>query len=116
MLKHPKAKGTRLENEVKELFNNTYGCTGERCWASNGESRGLAKEVDVVATYPEITKLEGRINSTWKRETLYIQCKSVAKLAAKFVPSKEVDAVVYKENRGEKYILFRLDDFVKRFL
>lgn len=96
-LKHPKQKGNRLEKEVVEAFI-IAGFPSERCWGSNGESRGLHREVDVIVHDAE--------------DDYYIQCKSVAKLAEKYIPSPEVDAVVFKENRGSKYIMMRLEDYL----
>jgi Holliday junction resolvase len=96
-LKHPKAKGTRLENQVVLSFA-IAGFDSKRCWGSNGESCGLPKEVDVVAetdTGP-----------------FYIQCKSTKALASKYKPGDTVDAVVFKENRGDMYIMLRLDDYL----
>ena len=103
VLKHPKAKGTRLENEVLEVFKH-LGYMGERCWGSDGRSRGLPKEVDVII-FPSPTD-----------KGLHIQCKSVAKLSKKFKPVDCIDATVYKENRGDKYIMMKLDKFLKDFL
>lgn len=111
-LKHPKAKGNRLENEVVQVFREA-GYTSDRCWASNGKSRGLPEEVDVVVE-KVIDVLDGFGGHV--KCDMHIQCKSVARLASKFIPSERIDAVVYKENRGEKYILMKLDSFIQRFM
>lgn|SRR6185437_17037709 len=104
MLKHPKAKGTRLEKETVDSFI-AAGYPSERMWGSNGASRGLHQEVDVL-----VKDIEG-FDTPMK-----IQCKFVAKLGVKYKPSEYVDATVFRENRGEHYIMIKLDDFIKRFL
>lgn len=107
-LKHPKAKGTRLENEVLEDFK-AVNLSGTRCWGSDGRSRGLPKEVDVV--------IEGYDDFRGESVSpLHIQCKSVAKLSQKFKPADCINATIYKENRGEKYIIMKLDYFLKRYI
>jgi hypothetical protein len=112
VLKHPKAKGTRLEKEVVQRFIDA-GFISERMWGSDGKSRGLPHEVDV-------TVLDDNVEPTSEDEPthspIWIQCKSVAKICAKYKPSDKVDATVFKENRGEPYIMFKLDDFIKRFM
>lgn len=110
-LKHPKEKGDRLERDVVELFE-AAGMYGERMWGSNGNSRGLPKEVDVLVKLPIETYYQNGTAGKYDRD-FYIQCKSVAKLADRFVPSENIDAVVYKENRGKKYILMELEEFLK---
>lgn len=107
MLKHPKAKGTRFENEVVKKFKDAGYPDTERMWGSNGESRGLPKEVDV-----QVLK--------WPADNceipFWIQCKSVARLSEKFKPTDKIHATVFKENRGKMYIMLDLDAFIKRFL
>ena len=41
-----------------------------------------------------------------------IQAKCRKKLASFLVPSEEVDAVVFKEDRGNTYILIRFEDWL----
>ena len=103
MLKHPKAKGTRLENEVVQTFKDAGIMDVVRMWGSNGEARGLPKEVDVAMNFQN-------------GSSFWIQCKSVSKLATRFVPPLSIDATVFKENKGKKYIMLELDVFIKRFL
>ena len=102
-LKHPKQKGTRFEKEVVEFFNVYVNNKATRMWGSNGASRGLPEEVDIV------------IKNNNRGKNMHIQCKSVAKLAQKFKPTSNVDAVIFKENHGEKYILLSLETFFKKF-
>lgn len=113
-LKHPKAKGTRLENEIVAIFKK-LGWNATRSWCSDGRSLGLPKEVDVSAS---CNCVEDCVTSTDepKHSPLWLQCKSVSKLSEKYKPSDSIDATIFKENRGEKYIMLKLDDFIKRFL
>ena len=92
---HPsKVKGNTHEREVVNIAHS-YGINGERAYASNGRSLGLHEEVDVL--------LEG---------DLRIQAKRRKKIAEWLKPSVYVDAVVVREDRGESYIIIRLEEFV----
>ena len=92
---HPsKVKGNTPEREVVAAANS-YGIDGERAWGSNGQSLGLHEEVDCLA--------EG---------DLRIQAKRRKKIAEWLKPSEVVDAVVVREDRGESYIIIRLEEFV----
>ena len=92
---HPsKVKGNNYEREAKAVFER-YGLECKRAWGSNGQSLGLHEEVDCLA--------EG---------DLRIQAKRRKKIAEWLKPSEVVDAVVVREDRGESYIIIRLDEFV----
>ena len=92
---HPsKIKGNTYEREVKGVFEK-YGVECQRAWGSNGQSLGLHEEVDCLA--------EG---------DLRIQAKRRKKIAEWLKPSEVVDAVVVREDRGESYIIIRLEEFV----
>ena len=99
---HPsKVKGNTYEREVVRLFES-YDIECKRAWGSNGQSLGLHEEVDCLA--------EG---------DLRIQAKRRKKIAKWLKPSVFVDAVIVREDRGESYILLRLNDFCedyKKFL
>jgi len=108
MLKHPKAKGNRFENEIVKQLKSS-GFDAERMWGSNGASRGLPEEVDIVVKYD--------IDGSKDPDThMWIQCKFTAKLAAKFKPSDKIDATIFRENHGESYIMLKLDTFIERFM
>lgn len=114
-LKHPKAKGTRFEKEIVKKFQDA-GYLAERMWGSNGESRGLDSEVDIIVKIPT-----GQFDRSFPEpneyvEDFYIQCKSVNKLSEKYKIPESCNATVYKENHGESFILLRLDDFVEKYL
>ena len=99
---HPsKVKGNTFEREIVRLFES-YDIECKRAWGSNGQSLGLHEEVDCLA--------EG---------DLRIQAKRRKRIANWLKPSEVVDAVVVREDRGESYIIIRLEEFwddYKKFL
>ena len=99
---HPsKVKGNTFEREIVRLFES-YGIDCKRAWGSNGQSLGLHEEVDCLA-----------------QGDLRIQAKRRKKIAKWLKPSEVVDAVVVREDRGETYIIIRLEEFCddyKKFL
>ena len=91
---HPsKRKGNAHEREVVNIAHS-YGIDGERAYGSNGQALGLHEEVDCLA--------EG---------ALRIQAKRRKKIAEWLKPTEVVDAVVVREDRGESYIIIRLEEF-----
>ena len=95
---HPsKVKGNTFEREVVRLFES-YEIDCKRAWGSNGESLGLHAEVDCLA--------EG---------DLRIQAKRRKRIAEWLKPSVFVDAVVVREDRGESYIILRLEEFAEDY-
>ena len=91
---HPsKVKGNTFEREVVRLFES-YDIECKRAWGSNGQSLGLHEEVDCLA-----------------QGDLRIQAKRRKKIAKWLKPSEVVDAVVVREDRGETYIIIRLEEF-----
>ena len=92
---HPsKVKGNTFErfvvNKAKE-----YGLKSKRAYASNGESLGMHAEVDLII------------------EDYKIQAKIRKSIASYLVPNENVDAQVIREDRGEAYIVLRLEDWLK---
>ncbi len=95
---HPsKTKGNTYEREIVRLFES-YGVKCKRAWGSNGQSLGLHEEVDCLA--------EG---------DLRIQAKRRKNIAKWLKPSEVVDSVVVREDRGESYIIIRLEEFVDEY-
>jgi hypothetical protein len=88
----PKRKGNAFEREVvnraKEL-----GLDASRSWASDGRSRGMAKEVDLV--------IQGRP----------LQCKRIKQLPQWIGMTENVDAAVLREDHGSSLVVLRLEDF-----
>ena len=95
---HPsKVKGNTFEREIVRLFES-YGIDCKRAWGSNVQSLGLHEEVDCLA-----------------QGDLRIQAKRRKKIASWLKPSEVVDAVVVREDRGETYIIIRLEEFADEY-
>ena len=89
-----KQKGNRFERLIVRLCD-IWDVKAKRAWGSNGQSLGMHEEVDVL------------IGNDFR-----VQAKCRKKLARFLVPSEEVDAVVFKEDRGDTYILMRFEDWL----
>ena len=92
---HPsKVKGNTFErfvvNKAKEL-----GLDSKRAYASNGESLGMHAEVDLII------------------EDYKIQAKIRKSIASYLIPNENVDAQVIRQDRGEAYIVLRLEDWLE---
>ena len=93
---HPsKVKGNKFErdvvNKAKELALDS-----KRDYASNGESLGMHAEVDLII------------------EDYKIQAKIRKSIASYLIPNENVDAQVIRQDRGEAYIVLRLEDWLKQ--
>ena len=99
---HPsKVKGNTYEREVVDKFKE-QGIDCKRAWGSNGQAFGMHEEVDCLAN-----------------GELRIQAKRRKNIAKWLKPSIFVDAVVVREDRGQSFIILRLEDFLedyKKFL
>ena len=93
-MSHPsKLKGNRFEREIVDKAKDA-GLDAKRAWGSNGIALGEHSEVDCV--------IDGA----------KIQAKVRKKLPAYLIPSKEVDSVVFKQDRGEILMLIRYEDWL----
>lgn len=99
MVSKSKAKGNGFEREIVEEFKSN-GIEARRAWGSNGNALGMHEEVDVLTSSPE----------------LKIQCKRTKKIPNKWGLTEHVNAAVYREDRGESFILFRLKEFISMFM
>lgn len=97
-----KRRGTDLEREIVNLFK-AKGIQAKRAYASNGESLGHDKEVDILVTLNDDTLLK-------------VQCKRKKKLPKYLGMTDKIDAVGFKEDRGEIYIMIRCTDFIERVI
>ena len=88
--KAPRRKGFGFEREVVNDAMDA-GIYAKRAYGSNGAAMGLHPEVDLI-----VGELE-------------LQAKRTKKLAAKYRPSEHVDGVVFREDRGETYVMLPLD-------
>ena len=92
---HPsKVKGNKFERDVVNKAKE-FGLESKRAYASNGESLGMHAEVDLII------------------EDYKIQAKIRNSIASYLVPNENVDAQVIREDRGEAYIVLRLEDWLK---
>lgn len=93
---HPsKAKGNRYEYELVRQAE-ARGLIAERAWASNGKALGESAEVDLV------------VNG------MRLQAKRRRKLPGYLRIGKGVDGVVFREDRGESYVLMRWSDLLDK--
>ena len=88
-----KQKGNRFERYIVSLCEQA-DIPSKRAWGSNGMALGEHPEVDCL--------IDG----------YKIQAKVRKKLPAYLIPSKEVDAVVFKQDRGEILMLIRYEDWL----
>ena len=89
-----KQKGNRFEREIVKLCE-IWDVFCKRAWGSNGEALGMHSEVDCV------------IDNDYK-----VQAKVRRRLPKYLIPSEEVDAVVFKQDRGEVLMLVRFEDWL----
>jgi Holliday junction resolvase len=93
---HPnKAKGNKFEVELVHDAQEK-GLEAKRAWGSNGIAIGEAEEVDVLV------------------EKTRIQAKRRKKLPKWLAINEGVDAVVFREDKGETYILMRWEKVLKK--
>jgi hypothetical protein len=90
-----KRKGTRVERELVEQALE-HGIAAERLWGSNGRSRGLPEEVDII--------LGG---------CRHLQSKARKKLPDWMGMTDKVYGVVLDETRGPTYAMIRYTDFLE---
>ena len=92
---HPsKVKGNKFERDVVNKAKE-FGLDSKRAYASNGESLGMHAEVDLLI------------------KDYKIQAKIRKSIASYLLPNKNVDAQVIRQDRGEAYIVMRLEDWLK---
>ena len=92
---HPsKVKGNKFERDVVNKAKE-FGLESKRAYASNGESLGMHAEVDLII---EDYKIKAKIRKS---------------IASYLVPNENVDAQVIREDRGEAYIVLRLEDWLE---
>lgn len=89
----PKRKGNGFEREVVKQAEG-FGLKASRSWASDGRSRGMAKEVDLLI-------------EQWK-----VQCKRIKALPKWLGLIEGIDLAVTREDNGEAYAVLRLETFL----
>ena len=95
MVNRSKVKGNRFEYEIVNEAKKR-GLIAERAYASNGRALGEAEQVDVI--------IQG----------MRIQAKRRKSLAAYLQIPRGVDAVVFREDRGDTYVLLRWEDLLDK--
>ncbi len=90
-----KQKGTGFERELVEKAVNA-GIPAYRCWGSDGRSRGLPKEVDLVLNH-----------------SIKLQTKRRSKLPDWLGLSDKVDGVVLRQDHGEAVAVIRWAWFLR---
>ena len=87
MVAKNKARGTYYERKCVS-FAKKNGLHAERTWGSDGRSRGLPQEVDMVLEH-----------------NIYIQCKKRKKLAKHLKPTSNIHVQFVGEDFGENYAI-----------
>ena len=89
-----KAKGNRFERELVRLAEE-WALTAKRAYASNGQSLGKTDDVDLlIQGIPFQAKCRKRIGDLYK-------------------PDDNNFGQIFKEDRGEIYVMLRFEDFLK---
>ena len=92
---HPsKVKGNKFERDVVNKAKE-FGLESKRAYASNGESLGMHAEVDLLI------------------KDYKIQAKIRKSIASYLLPNENVDAQIIRQDRGEAYIVLRLEDWLE---
>jgi len=95
-MSHPsKAKGNGFERELVDKAK-AEGLEAKRAYASNGLALGQAETVDLMIG------------------TCRVQAKRRKKIAADFKVPVGADVVVFREDRGDTFVLMTLEDFLAR--
>lgn len=89
-----RSRGMSFEREIVNQAKE-YGLDAVRSWGSDGRSRGLIEQVDVL--------LENK---------LFIQCKRKKTLPAYLLPDDKVYGQVFRADRQEPYIMLRFSTFL----
>ena len=86
-----KAKGNRFEHECVDKLKDMGLKDVKRSWGSNGLALGLTEDVDILAY------------------NIKIQCK-VRKTTPKWLELGNCDMVLFKQDRGEIFVIQKLED------
>ena len=89
-----KRRGTYYERKCVETCEK-YDLKAERTWGSDGRSRGLHQEVDMVI-----------------EDNIYVQCKKRKVLAKHLKPTKEIHVQFVGEDRGKDLAIMSQDYYL----
>ena len=87
-------RGFGFEREVVNLAKS-LGYDAKRAWGSDGRSLGLTADVDILI------------------DNKPYQCKRKKSLAVYLKPSGNNFGNIVREDRGETYLIIRLEDYLK---
>ena len=93
MGKNNRARGFQFERDVVNQAR-AKGLTAERMWGSDGQTRGLPSNVDIVM------------------EDNWYQCKRKKKIADYVKPDAGIFAQVIRQDRDESLVVIRLNDYL----
>jgi len=91
--KSSRTKGFGYEREVVKAFREK-GLHAERMWGSNGRTRGLMEEVDVLSG------------------DFAYQCKRIKAMAQYMKPVPGITGQILREDRGESLIVIPLKHYL----
>lgn len=94
MVAKNKARGTYYERKCVDRAQK-FDLKAERMWGSDGRSRGLHQEVDMVI-----------------EDNIYIQCKKRKKLARHLTPNENIHVQFVGEDRGRDFAIMSQDYFL----
>lgn len=89
-----KVRGTLYERKCVEKAKE-FGLDAERTWGSDGRSRGLHQEVDIII-----------------EDIVYVQCKKRRKIAEHLKPIEEIHVQFVGEDRGENLAIMKQEYFL----
>lgn len=119
-----KVRGNVVEKEVVKAFQKA-GHEAKRAWGSDGRALGLTEDIDVLTWrdggfsggFGAASEIRGGVPVYFpdkdSTDILKIQCKRKKKLPDWLGFSKNVDAVVVREDRGQLFIIMKLEDYLK---
>lgn len=92
-------RGFGYEREIVKDFRSG-GFEADRAWGSDGRSRGLPEDVDIIV------KIEGGTHALF-------QAKRKKQIAAFLKPEAHHMGVILREDRGESLVVIRLDLLIR---
>ena len=90
-------RGNRYERELVNEFKDA-GVPAERTWGSDGRSRGLIAEVDLILETKQGVK--------------YGQAKRKKRIPAYLEPVDGIDIQVIRADRSESLVVMRISDYI----
>ena len=92
-----KQKGNAYERSIVDYLKS-IGCEATRAWGSNGKALGEHEEVDIKAVIGDVL--------------FKLQLKRRKAIPKWLGLTENVDACIFREDRGKSYVLIELEKFV----